>query len=433
MKKIFCAVLIAALAVTCMAQSGTNSPYSQYGLGQLSDQTSGFNRGMNGLGIGFHEHNQVNFLNPASYASMDSLTFIFDAGISGYITNFKEGGKSLNAKNANFEYAVAGFKVGKRIGISFGILPYTNVGYNYSNTETLYDNLYGTKTTTTNLYSGSGGFHQVYLGAAWSPFKGFAFGANVSYLWGDYERGITNSYSDANVNTLSKRYTAQVNSYKLEFGIQQTLKLSAKDDVTFGVTYGLGHKLGADPKCEVVSYNSQTAVSDTTTYTVSNGLAVPTSYGLGFAWNHDNRWKMGADYQLQKWASVEFPFYSVQNEKSIYQLSDKAFTDRHKLTLGGEYCPNERGTNLLKRIRYRAGVSYATPYLRINGHDGPKEMSVSAGVSVPIINRWNTRSILNVSAQWVRQDAKNLVTENTFRLNIGLTFNERWFAKWKVE
>ena len=36
------------------AQSGTNSPYSQYGLGVLSDQTSGFNRGMNGVGLGFH-------------------------------------------------------------------------------------------------------------------------------------------------------------------------------------------------------------------------------------------------------------------------------------------------------------------------------------------------------------------------------------------
>jgi len=25
------------------------------------------------------------------------------------------------------------------------------------------------------------------------------------------------------------------------------------------------------------------------------------------------------------------------------------------------------------------------------------------------------------------------VKENTFRINIGLTFNERWFAKWKVD
>jgi hypothetical protein len=26
-----------------------------------------------------------------------------------------------------------------------------------------------------------------------------------------------------------------------------------------------------------------------------------------------------------------------------------------------------------------------------------------------------------------------MIKETMFRLNIGLTFNERWFAKWKVE
>ena len=120
MKKIFIAVLMVANTMLAYAQSGTNSPYSQYGLGVLSDQTSGFNRGMNGLGIGFREHNQVNFLNPASYSALDSLTFIFDAGVSGQITNFEEKGKKKNARNADFEYVVAGFRFARHLGVSFG-------------------------------------------------------------------------------------------------------------------------------------------------------------------------------------------------------------------------------------------------------------------------------------------------------------------------
>ena len=100
-KKIIGTVLLASLYVApAIAQSGTNSPYSQYGLGQLSEQTSGFNRGMNGLGLGFREHNQVNYINPASYSSIDSLTFIFDAGLSGQVTNFSENGQKKNANNA---------------------------------------------------------------------------------------------------------------------------------------------------------------------------------------------------------------------------------------------------------------------------------------------------------------------------------------------
>ena len=87
MKKVLITASMVAATVAAQAQSGTNSPYSQYGLGSLSEQAGGFNRGMNGLGQGFHEHNQINYLNPASYASNDSLSFIIDAGNSGHITN----------------------------------------------------------------------------------------------------------------------------------------------------------------------------------------------------------------------------------------------------------------------------------------------------------------------------------------------------------
>ena len=136
-KHISAAVVMAMFCGGAYAQSGTNSPYSQYGLGILSDQTAGFNRGMNGLGLGFHEHNQINYLNPASYSAIDSLSFIFDAGISGQITNFEENGVKKNANNANFEYVVAGFRAAKHLGVSFGVLPFTNVGYTYTSKEKL--------------------------------------------------------------------------------------------------------------------------------------------------------------------------------------------------------------------------------------------------------------------------------------------------------
>ena len=76
MKKIIVSALFAGFAMQGFAQSGTNSPYSQYGLGALATQATGFNRGMNGLAYGFHEHNQVNHMNPASYSAVDSLSFI---------------------------------------------------------------------------------------------------------------------------------------------------------------------------------------------------------------------------------------------------------------------------------------------------------------------------------------------------------------------
>lgn len=430
MKKYLTFALVLAGALHMSAQSGTNSPYSQFGFGAQAEQTSGFNRGMNGLGQGFRDGKQVNFVNPASYSAMDSLTFIFDVGISGQLTNFEENGKKLNARNANFEYAVAGFRMFKHVGMSFGILPFTNVGYSYASTNEVGDSY---NTTYTNSYSGSGGFHQAYLGFGWEPFKGVSLGVNGAYLWGDYDRYIVNSYDDNSVNTLSKYYSASVNNYKLDAGLQITIPFSKKTSLTLGATYGLGHKLGADAECKVISNNPQTGVSDTVAYVVEDGLKMPTVISGGFMLNVNNKLRFGADYQLQKWAEVGFPEYMISNGESSYAIKKDYFDDRHKVTIGGEYCKNPNARNFFQRIKYKAGASYATPYLNINGLDGPKEISVSAGMAIPIVNMWNNRSYLNISGQWVRLAADGLLKENSFRINIGITFNERWFMKWKVD
>ena len=430
MKKSLTTVVLLAISLAVAAQGGTNSPYSQYGFGSLADQSTGYSRGMNGLALGSRDSKQINFLNPASYSSIDSLTFIFDVGMSGQLTNFEENGKKINAKNAAFEYAVGAFRLFKNVGVSFGILPYSNVGYSFSSTNKVGD---VNSTTYTNTYSGSGGLRQVYFGMGWQLFKGFSIGANGSYLWGEYDRSIVNSYSDTYVNTISKYYTASVSSYKVDAGAQITIPFSKKSNLTMGFTYSLGNKLGADPKCLVVSTNSQTSVADTATYTVKDGLQLPVVMSGGMMLNLNGKLRVGADYQLQKWADVSYPVYSVVNGAPLYNASKNYFKDRHKVTIGGEYCKNAMSTRFFDRIKFRAGASYATPYLLLNGKDGPKEISVSAGFGIPLVNAWNNRSTLNISGQWVRNDATSMLRENTFRINLGITFNERWFMKWKVD
>lgn len=435
MKKQLTVIALTVLVTTGWAQSGTNSPYSQYGLGILSDQSTGFNRGMNGLALGFREHNQVNPANPASYSAIDSLSFIFDAGISLQQTNFKEGGRKLNANNADFEYVVAGFRLFRHFGVSFGLLPYTNIGYSYSNTTAVGD---VNNTYSYNTYNGDGGLHQVYLGFGWEPFHNFSIGVNGSYLYGDYSRTVTNSYSNSSANALTKTYSADVRSYKLDAGLQYTLPLSKKDQLTLGLTYGMGHDIKGKPQVSIVSSNSVTAVADTTVYPGAGqgnlNLKIPNTFGAGLTFNHDNKIKIGADYSLQQWSKISTPELVTDNSGNInYQLAKGFYKDRHQFTFGTQICPDEYGRSFLKRIRYRAGVSYATPYYYIGSVEGPKELSASLGFGIPIVNGYNNRSLLNISAQWVKRSAKNLITENTFRINVGITFNEQWFAKWKVQ
>lgn len=424
------------MSVTLMAtaQSGINSPYSQYGLGVLAEQMSGFNRGMNGVGIGFREHNQVNYLNPAAYSAMDSLMFLFDVGVSGQITNFKEEGKKKNAKNANFDYAVAGFRMARHLGVSFGIVPFSGVGYNYSGSDVLDAN---GSVYYNNTYNGKGGVREVFVGAGWEPVKNLSVGFNAAYMWGDYTRSITNRYTEGSstsaINTLSKVYSATIRSYKLDFGAQFTLPLGKKDLLTVGATYSPGHKVSDDAECTVTSVNPTTSVSNNTTLTAEGGIKIPDMFAVGMGWNHDQKLRVGIDYSMQKWGSVGFPDNVAGQGSSSYAVRSNYFTDRHKLTLGGEFCKGEYARGFFSRLRYRAGVSYTSPYVKIKGADGPRDLSVSAGFGIPIMNAWNSRSLLNISAQWVNTSGKGLLTENTFRINIGITFNERWFMKWMVK
>lgn len=202
------------------------------------------------------------------------------------------------------------------------LIPYTNIGYNYSNTANVnaFSSVESINPTYTNTYNGDGGIHEVYIGAGWQPFKNFSFGFNVGYLWGELNRYVTNSYSDAYVNTLSKEYTTQVHGFRYNFGLQYTQPLGKNDDVTLGLVYEPGHKTNSDPKCYVISSNSQTAVNDTASYSINNGISIPDMYGVGFVWNHRDQLKLGFDYQLQKWNDISTPEYISNGSSTSFQL-----------------------------------------------------------------------------------------------------------------
>ena len=428
MNRILASFVLATMTTSAFAQSNTNSPYSQFGLGDLTDQSVGFNKGMNGVGLAMRRGNEVNTTNPASYSAIDSLTMLFDAGLSGQITNYKENGSKLSGKSGGFDYVVGQFRAFKGVGVTFGMLPYSNIGYNYSQTEYLGD---ADLTKMATTFTGDGGLHQLFIGTGIRLFKTLSVGANLSYMWGDYTRSITSSSSASNVSTMQMLYTADISSYKLDFGMQLEVPLSKTDNITLAATWTPGHSLKADAACSVISSNSTISKADTASYTLGNALSIPTSYGFGLAYNHDQQFRVGADFVMQKWGSVDYP--SFDSQAKTYTLKSGLLKDSYRCSLGAEWTPRPMGRHFFQRVHYRAGVGMATPYYYINGKEGPKELSASIGFGIPILNNINGRSFLNISGQVVKRSADNMIKETMFRLNIGLTFNERWFAKWKVE
>lgn len=419
-------LLLFAMAVTAGAQGGTKSPYSQFGIGMLNDPSQSMSRGMNGVGYALRQGSQVNTLNPASYSGVDSLTMLFDMGLSGQFTSFEEGSVRRNVKTAAFEYAVGSFRLWKNVGLAFGVLPYSSVGFDYKSVSR--DVNTGTLTET---FTGSGGLHQAMIGVGTKVIKPLSVGVNVAYLWGDVSRTVSPTASTAS-NTLTKTYSTSVSSYKLDAGVQWEQPIGKTGVLTLGAIVGFGHNLKNTADMTIVSKNTLSNRNDTASFSVANALELPMSYGGGVAYNYKGRLTVAADFLIEKWGDTKLPNYRSGNG---YKLERGLLKDRKKAGIGLDYVPKPelQARKYTDLIHYRIGAGLATPYYNINGHDGPTEISLSAGIALPIVNKWNNRSVLNISGQWVRTKADGFITDNTFRINIGITFNERWFMKMKVD
>ena len=184
-----------------------------------------------------------------------------------------------------------------------------------------------------------------------------------------------------------------------------------------------GHALNADATQIVTSSISR----DTTIF--KNGFDLPMSFGAGLTYVYDKRLTVGLDYSIQKWSKAKF-------------FNEYSLCDRSKISLGAEFVPSPNRRNYFGRIRYRAGAYYSDPYVKVaNGVDansntilskGAREYGVSAGFGLPI---FQSKSILSISGQYTKVEARtpNMISENYLKLSVGITFNEAWFMKWKVE
>lgn len=394
------------------AQTGVNSPYSRYGMGLLSDQSTGITKSMGGIGTGFRYPNTLNIKNPASYSTVDTLTFIADLGFALQNGNFNENGVRVNAHNAYINHLAMQFRILPKVGMTVGFMPFSNVGYGFSKTQPVRRDEDG-EITTTITNSGSGSVRQFLGGLGWRPAKWLSVGANASYLSGDITHYITNTYSSSEVQSREKTYNAEMSAFKFDFGIQGTLSFG-ENSLVLGATYAPAQTLKSE-----TYWTDVHSVSDTTF--IADAFSIPDLMSAGFTY----KWKhgmIGADVSYQTWSKANF-------------FGEKTGSDRISAAVGYMYRPDEMNRNLLKRTAYQMGFNVSQSYFNVGNNKGPMQFGVSAGFSMPITNAYNSMSYLHISGEYVRVQpmVKGMITENYIRINIGVTFMERWFMKLMVD
>ena len=168
------------LSFSVRAQVSTSSPYSRYGVGEL--QFSGFakNSGMGGIAAALAQPYTINLSNPASYASI-LLTTFEAAGTGSMYEQHNAVSTHAFQYNADFGYLAMAFPLkARKWGLSFGLLPFSNVGYEIVDHQT---NTNGD--AEYHIYQGSGGLNQFYIGTGIKLAKNFYAGVNASYLFGN--------------------------------------------------------------------------------------------------------------------------------------------------------------------------------------------------------------------------------------------------------
>lgn len=415
-KKALIGTLMLAGSLSALAQSSINSPYTRYGLGELSDRGFANNAAMGGIGYALRNSGHINMLNPASFTAVDSLSFMFDVGMSLKSSNFQENGIKNNAKNSSFDYIAMQFRLHPRLGMAIAFTPYSTLGYNFTTTQPVEG---AEDVTATNLFYGDGGLQQITGGLGFKVLDNLSIGVNAGYIYGTLQYQSTKGFSVSSDQT-NVYNNIKVNSYVADFGLQYTQKINKSDKLTLGLVYGLGHTLNStDTRGIQVTDNS--SYSSVNEHVINDSYGIPHTFGAGLAYNHAQSLAFGVDYSLEKWSKVK------------YENSTDAYNDRSKIAAGVEYLPNPIGRSYLKRIRYRAGGYYKSSYLKLPQCDGPSEYGISAGFGLPL-QLFQRNTILNVTGQYVHvtPSVPNMLSENRFVIKIGLTFNEHWFMKWKV-
>ncbi|MDE7335144.1 MAG: hypothetical protein K2N10_02375 [Muribaculaceae bacterium] len=414
--KILKHILLAFMAVGVAAgahadETANASPYSMLGYGSLNDHVTASQRAMGGIGYALRSKRQINVKNPASYAAIDSMTFLFDIGANVGAGRFSDKNLKFQKTIGGLDYVTIQVPIGKWMGASAGLLPYSSTGYRFGSEV---------KDGQVN-YEGSGGISEAYLGWAARPVKGLSVGFNAGLLFGNVIND-TYVYADNGASALYERIM-QVRDFNLQFGLQYGLTFAREHTVTLGLTYTLGHRLhGHGYGTRVDISTSTTSKVDTIGYTsLAHGFKIPHSFGAGLSYQWGKNLTLGADLTYQPWSRA--PFAGFES----FSTAQK-FADRMKVAFGGEYVPAQRG-NYFKRVAYRLGAFWGRDYIEV-GSNRVKEFGLTCGFGLPT----PVRTAVNVGFEYTHRNSSPIgtVSENYFMVTLGVALNEVWFVPSKI-
>lgn len=437
--KLICLSFLFLFGLNLFGQKFTDSPYSRYGVGLINPVTTNGNFSMGQVGYAWRPFqykplvydslarsnaklndrgtNFINLKNPASFSNISLTTF--EASIVSKNVNYTSASQERTGTNTQLGHMSIALPLGEKWGLAFGIRPFSSVGYDYNNEESI------NGTDVNFLFEGKGGVNEIFAGTAVEIIPNLSLGIRGKFLFGtleDDQRIIYESGSNF-FNTIDQLQT-RVSDVSADIGLQYRYQ-SSKDNLwTIGVAISPFDELSTKETRFTRSYEGAVnfeSIKDTIQFIDDQASILPIAptYGIGFAYEKRKKWLVAFDITSRQWGGVELSEGIVVNNSEEINLGFEKFN-----------ASNSFGS-FFSRMGYRVGLRYNTSILTIDGQD-VEEFGMGFGFVMPLRKSFST---LNIGVELGRRGSNkgNLTQEDFLNLQVGITVNDKWFIKRKYD
>ena len=421
-KKIIVSIcLLFSLAI--FAQESTSSPYSFYGIGDIKFKGSVENRSMGSISV-LPDSIHINIQNPAQLACL-KLTGL---ALGGTYANTKSKTETQEAKarRTSLDYMIVGIPVGK-VGIGFGLIPYSSVGYKIGRTAYVTNNNNDTIRSIISRYNGIGGVNKVFLGFGYRLTKNINIGGDLQYNFGTIETKSLQYQTDLQYGSRENN-VSDLRGVNFDLGITYQTKVNSKYSFFSSLAYTPEAALtsGNTRNIEIVQLLSTSAVSVIERQNISvedTKIKLPSKLSFGSGFGEVKKWLVGGE--------ITFTQNSVMSNR-FTDINGATFENSVRYSLGGFFIPNYNSySSYYKRIVYRGGVRYENTGLVIQDKS-ITDFAANIGLGMPLSGTFTN---INIGLEIGKRGTKyyNLVEENYINLSVGLSLSDKWFVKRKFD
>jgi hypothetical protein len=401
-------------SLVSIAQEGTSSPYSFFGIGDVRYKGTAEMRSMSGIGVE-QDSIHLNLDNPASFANLKLTVLSLGGGYA--TTTLKNATQSASTQRATLDYLAVGLPMGK-LGFGFGLIPYSSVGYKV-------ESITADANQNSRRFDGRGGLNKVFLGVGYKFTPSLSLGADLHYNFGKIETSSLEFTSLIPVGTRELN-SAVLSGFNFNVGLMYQTKMNTKLNIYTSLNYSFENTLTSDNISNIATVlidgEFNTSVVDAAADVLAKGSMITPSkltFGLGFG--ESKKWLLGAQYSTRDAADFRNTYNSFSNV---------SFEKYQKISLGGYYIPNYNSfTSYAKRLVYRGGLKFEKTGLMVNA-ESINDIGLTLGLGFPVTGSFSN---VNLGFELGKKGTTtaNLVQENYANFSISLSLNDKWFEKRK--